>query len=153
VAAINSHAIAGGLVLALACDMRIAVDTGALYGLTEVRAGVPFPVAAMAVVKAELSPGAARELVLGGRNCDPARALSLRIVDELQAADQVLARGRALARELAAAPRQSYGRIKRQLRATALAEIERAQGANDPLHGNWIGDETAAAAARVLRGG
>jgi enoyl-CoA hydratase len=153
VAAVNGHAIAGGLVLALACDTRVAVDDGALFGLTEVRAGVPFPVAAMAVVRAELSPATARALVLGGKNHDPARAHALGIVDELQPAGQVLARSKVLARELAAAPRQSYGRIKRQLRQAALAEIERAQGTSDPLHGNWIGEETAAAAARVLRGG
>jgi enoyl-CoA hydratase len=152
VAAVNGHAIAGGLVLALACDVRVAVDDGALFGLTEVRAGVPFPVAAMAVVTAELTPATARELVLGGKNHDPARARALGIVDELQPAGQVLARSKVLARELAAAPRQSYGRIKRQLRQEGLAEIERAQGASDPLHGNWIGAETAAAAARVLRG-
>jgi len=152
VAAVNGHAIAGGLVLALACDMRIAVDDGALFGLTEVRAGVPFPVAAMAVVKAELSPAAGRELVLGGRNCDPARALALGIVDELQPAGEVRARSIVNARELAAAPRESYGKIKRQLRETPLGEIERALGGNDPLHGNWIGTETQAAAARVLRG-
>ena len=91
-------------------------------------------------------------MALGGKNCDPGRALSLGIVDELQPADQIWARSIARARELAAAPRQSYGRIKRQLRATALAEIERALGASDPLHGNWIGAETGAAAERVLRG-
>lgn len=153
VAAVNGHAIAGGLVLALACDMRIAVDSGALLGLTEVRAGVPFPVAAMAVVKAELPPATARVLVLGGRNCDPARALALGIVDELQPADRLQMRSIALARELAVAPRQSYGRIKRQLRETPLAEIERALGDSDPLHGDWIGVETKAAAERVLRGG
>jgi enoyl-CoA hydratase len=152
VAAVNGHAIAGGLVLALACDMRVAVDGGALFGLTEVRAGVPFPVAAMAVVKAELPPATKRELVLGGKNHDPARALELGIVDELQPAREVLSRSKVLARELAEAPRQSYSRIKRQLRREALAEIERAQGSNDPLHGNWIGEETTAAAARVLRG-
>jgi enoyl-CoA hydratase len=153
VAAVNGHAIAGRLVLALACDMRVGVSEGALFGLTEVRAGVPFPVAAMAVVKAELSPATARELVLGGKNHDPARALALGIVDELQPVNQVLVGSKAVARELAEAPKQSYGRIKRQLRHEALAEIERAQGASDPLHGNWIGDETASAAARVLRGG
>jgi enoyl-CoA hydratase len=153
VAAVNGHAIAGGLVLALACDMRVAVDGGALFGLTEVRAGVPFPVAAMAVVKAELSPAAARELVLAGKNHDAARALALGIADELQPADEVLARSKALARALAAAPRASYGRIKRQLRHAAIAEIEQGRGAGDPLHGSWIGEETAAAAAQVLRGG
>ena len=152
VAAVNGHAIAGGLVLALACDMRVVVDTGALLGLTEVRAGVPFPVAAMAVVNAELSAATARELVLGGKNYDSSRALALGMVDELQPAEQVLARSKAIARDLSAAPRESYGRIKRQLRQAASAEIERAQGA-DPLHGNWIGQETAAAAATVLRGG
>jgi enoyl-CoA hydratase len=153
VAAVNGHAIAGGLVLVLACDIRVAVDSGALFGLTEVRAGVPFPVAAMAVVKAELSPAAARELVLAGKNHDAARALALGIVDELRPAGEVLARSKAVARELAAAPRESYGRIKRQLRRAAIAEIEQAQGAGDPLQGSWIGQETAAAAARVLRGG
>lgn len=152
VAAVNGHAIAGGLVLALACDVRVAVDGGALLGLTEVRAGVPFPIEALAVVKAELSPAAARQLVLTGKNHDPAHALALGIVDELQPAEQVMARSKALARDLATALRDSYGRIKRQLRQSALAEIEQAQGAGDPLHDNWIGGETAAAAARVLRG-
>jgi enoyl-CoA hydratase/carnithine racemase len=39
--AINGYAIAGGLVLALCCDWRIAVKTPFLAGLTEVRVGVP----------------------------------------------------------------------------------------------------------------
>ena len=47
VGAINGHAIAGGLVLALCCDWRIAANAPLLAGLAEVRVGVPFPVGAM----------------------------------------------------------------------------------------------------------
>ena len=153
VAAINGHAIAGGLVLALACDKRVAVGSDALLGLTEVQVGVPFPVAAMAIVKAELAPAVARELVLGGRNRTSTEAAILGIVDELQPASTLLARSEALARELAGSPRQSYGVIKRQLRRDALTEIERALAGKDPLRDNWLFEETGAAAAQVLRRG
>jgi enoyl-CoA hydratase len=153
VAAVNGHAIAGGLVLMLACDWRLAVDRGALFGLTEIRAGVPYPAAANAVVQAELSPAAARELVLAGKNHGPERALALGIVDELQPAAAVLDRSEAKARELAMAPAEGYARIKRQLRGRALAEMAEAIAAGDPLRDNWLFAETQAAATRVLRQG
>src|SRR4051812_7941438 len=63
VAAVNGHAVAGGLILALCADFRVAA-LGARVGLTEVRVGIPYPVAAMMCVKAELDPRAARRLVL-----------------------------------------------------------------------------------------
>jgi enoyl-CoA hydratase len=151
VAAINGHAIAGGLVLMLACDWRVAVDREALFGLTEIRAGVPYPAAADAVVQAELVPAAARELVLAGKNHGPERALALGIVDELQPAAAVLERSEAKARELAMAPAEGYGRIKHQPRVRALAEMAQAIAAGDPLRENWLFAETQAAAARVLR--
>ncbi len=153
VAAVNGHAIAGGLVLALACDWRVAVERGALFGLTEIRAGVPYPVAANAVVQAELTPAAARELVLAGKNHGPDRALVLGIVDELKPASVVLERSQAKARELAMAPSEGYSRIKHQLRGHALAQMADAIAAGDPQHDNWLFAATQAAAARVLREG
>ena len=66
VTAVTGHAIAGGFILALCGDVRVAATVGR-HGLTEVRAGLPYPAAAMAVVRAELSKAAARELVLGRR--------------------------------------------------------------------------------------
>jgi enoyl-CoA hydratase len=62
---ITGHAIAGGMVLALCADYRVSSDSGR-YGLTEVAVGVPYPQAAIGVVRAELSPSAARVLTLRG---------------------------------------------------------------------------------------
>ena len=56
VAAINGHAIAGGCVLALACDLRVAVDRDATIGMNEVQVGIPFPAVPLAVTRHALSP-------------------------------------------------------------------------------------------------
>jgi len=81
------------------------------------------------------------------------RALRLGLVDELQPANSVLERSQAKARKLAMAPAEGYGRIKRQLRGHALAQMSAAITAGDPLRDNWLFEETQAAAARVLRQG
>ena len=76
IAAVTGHAIAGGLVLALCADLRVASLEGR-YGLTEVKVGVPYPQAAIGVVRAELATHAARSLVLGNRLIDGREALRL----------------------------------------------------------------------------
>jgi enoyl-CoA hydratase len=151
VAAINGHAIAGGLVLALACDWRVAIADGALFGLTEVSVGVAYPVAAMTIVRSELGCTAARQLVLGGTNHDSAHALSSGLVDELQTAEHVLPRSEAIARQLSAWPAEGYLRIKRQLRRDALSEIANAVAGEEPLHDKWILSGTAQVAEQFLR--
>lgn len=152
VAAVNGHCIAGGLIVALSCDYRIAAAGDYKIGLTEARVGVPFPVGPMAVVQGELAAPAARISVLLARNVAPQVALAQGLVDEVQPADQLLARAAQMAEEMAALPRSSYGRIKRHLRAAALARIDDAvRNQNDPVLGAWLNAETASASADVLR--
>jgi enoyl-CoA hydratase len=152
VCAVNGHAIAGGLILALCGDYRVCSTVGKL-GLTELRAGIPYPAAAIAVVNAELAPRAARLLVLGADLIDPATALELGCVDEQAAPEEVLPRALAHARELAKLPPAAYGQIKRQLRKEAIARIERAiSGEDDPLLDSWLSPETADAASATLQG-
>jgi len=106
IAAVTGHAIAGGLVLALCADLRIASLEGR-YGLTEVKVGVPYPQAAMGVVRAELATHAARRLVLN-RLIDRREALRLGLFDEALAPEAVLPRAVELATEMVAFPVDVY---------------------------------------------
>jgi len=52
---------------------------------------------------------------------------------------------------MASLPRASFGRIKRQMRAAALARIDEAvRNQNDPILDTWLTAETASASAEVL---
>jgi enoyl-CoA hydratase len=152
VCAVNGHAIAGGAILALCGDHRVGSTEGRL-GLTELRAGLPYPAAAMAVVLAELGPAAARSLVLRADLIDPEEALALGLVDELAPPDAVLDRALAVAGELAGLPGSAYPVVKRQLRGEAIAGMERVLSEeSDPLLAGWLAEDTAGATAAVLEG-
>jgi enoyl-CoA hydratase/carnithine racemase len=137
VCAITGHAIAGGMVLALCGDHRVASTEGR-YGLTEVKVGVPYPQAAIGVVRAELSPSAARVLALGNRLVDAAECVRLGAFDEALAPDEVLDRAVTVARELAAMPADVFARTKGELRGATLAAL-RISAERDPLLDAWLG--------------
>jgi enoyl-CoA hydratase len=136
VGAITGHAIAGGMVLALCTDIRVASSSGR-YGLTEVKVGVPYPQAAIGVVGAELTPQAARVLALGSELTDAAECERLGVFDEVLAAEDVLDRSLHVAARLAALVPEVYARTKRDLRAPALARMRAVLDA-DPLLDRWV---------------
>jgi enoyl-CoA hydratase len=148
VAAVNGHAAGGGLILALCADHRIGAES-ARYGLTEARVGIPYPAAAIGVVKAELAPGIARRLVLGAELIESATARQWGVLDELLPAERVLERALEVARELAELPPRAYAEVKRQLRGAALDAIEAAVE-KDPMGGAWLHAETAVAAEAII---
>jgi enoyl-CoA hydratase len=136
VCAITGHAIAGGFVLALCGDHRVASTEGR-YGLTEVKVGVPYPQAAIGVVRAELTPQAARVLALGNRLVDATECVRLGAFDEVVPPDQVLQRAVTVAGELAELPPAVYARTKNELRGATLAAL-RDSAASDPLREAWV---------------
>jgi enoyl-CoA hydratase len=136
VGAITGHAIAGGFVLALCTDIRIASSAGS-YGLTEVKVGVPYPQAAIGVVAAELAPHAARALAFGSQLIDGAECLGLGAFDEVVEPEQVIPRALEVAAGLAAFPADVYARTKRELRGATTARL-RAAAAEDPLLARWV---------------
>jgi enoyl-CoA hydratase len=149
---VNGHAIAGGMILALCGDYRVCTRGEAKLGLTEVRAGMPYPEVAMAIVRAELAPPAARVVALGAELVGPEAALELDLVDELCDPDDVLDRAIEVATGYAALPRAGYAYAKQQLRGDAVRSLRRIvdEGADPLLTKGWVDDESAGAAAAIL---
>jgi enoyl-CoA hydratase len=86
VAAINGHAYAGGLITALACDYRVAVDT-AQFSLNEVPIGIPMPSVYIEMMRHAIGPMPTSLLTLSGIVIDTAEAYRLGLVHECCSTD------------------------------------------------------------------
>lgn len=99
---------------------------------------MPYPQAAIGVVRAELSPSAARVLTLRGQLTDAGECLRLGAFDEVVVGPaDVLPRALEVATELAALPADVYARTKLDLRGPALTAMRSGADA-DPLLGQWV---------------
>jgi enoyl-CoA hydratase len=117
VALVNGHAIAGGCVITLCCDYRVAAPNPKIkIGLNEVALGVRFPPRILSIAKARVPPRHATEVLLGAGLFDPAAAARLGLVDEV--ADDADAVARARLGKLASSPAEAYALTKRDLRGT-----------------------------------
>ena len=116
VAALPGHTIGGGMVLALACDRRLAVPGEYQLGLPEVTVGIAYPETAWRIVDAGLDATVKRRMVLDGKPVDPHEAHDLGIVDALVPAGEILDRAISLADALSQAA--GYAIVKAQLRGT-----------------------------------
>jgi enoyl-CoA hydratase len=125
VAAINGHAIAGGCVLACACDQRIMARGRWRIGVNELIVGVPFPLAVVEIMRAAMAANHARTAVLTGRTYGPDEALACGLVDELSDEPSLLERATTVAAGLAAIPAGSYRLTKETLVRPALEACAR----------------------------
>jgi len=142
IAAIGGWCLAGGLELALWCDLRIATPT-ATFGCFERRWGVPLVDGGTQRLPRVVGLGRALELILTGRPVEAEEALRIGLVNELVPVGRALERALELAEALAAFPQET-------LLADRRAAIE---GAAMPLAEGLalehrLGRETLAAAAR-----
>jgi enoyl-CoA hydratase len=133
IAAINGHAIAGGYILAAACDHRVLADGTAQLGLSELRVGVPFPTEAIEIVRHALGTQRATELALGAALYDPPSALHKGFVDEVVPADQLDGTAIRHARTRYQQGPEAYLLAKRQLQHPAWENIARSAPTEDTL--------------------
>ena len=151
VAAVNGHAIAGGCILACACDYRIMADGAGSVGVPELRVGVPFPAVPLEIVR-RLVPGRyIDEVILRGRTYDPADALERGLIDEIVAPTDLEERALEIAFEMAAVGAESFSLSKRQLRRPHLDAMDlTAELYDDEVHSLWRADESHAAIRAYL---
>src|SRR6185295_1399267 len=123
-AMVNGHAIAGGLVMALACDYRLGVEGDYRIGLNEVAIGASFPKVAFEIVRLRLPHARASEMLLGAALYPASQAIRLGVVDELLPADGFAATVLRRAARMGAFPREAYAHTKAALVAEAVARVE-----------------------------
>ena len=81
VAAVNGHAVAGGCVLALACDYRVGTEGEFKIGMTELSHGLPLPAVASEIPRGALTPQTYRTVVMSGVLMEPEIAKQVGIFD------------------------------------------------------------------------
>ncbi|MBV9337410.1 MAG: crotonase/enoyl-CoA hydratase family protein [Solirubrobacterales bacterium] len=150
IAAVAGHAVAGGLELALWCDLRVA-EEGAVFGVFCRRWGVPLIDGGTVRLPRLVGLSRAMDIVLTGRPVGAPEALAIGLVNRVVPDGSSRAAAEALARELAAFP-QTCLREDR----LSLLEQEGLEGpaalANEFAHGLRSLEDVAAGMARFRAG-
>lgn len=103
IAAVSGHAVAGGLELALWCDLRVADET-AVFGVFCRRWGVPLIDGGTVRLPRLIGQSRALDMILTGRPVDAAEALSMGLANRVVPAGTAREAAEQLARDLAAFP-------------------------------------------------
>jgi enoyl-CoA hydratase len=123
VAAINGHALGGGLELALTCDFRFAARVdGALIGLPEVRLGLLPGAGGTQRLTRIVGPARATELIMKGIQLSPEEAADDGIVHFLVEPDELEAKARDYTIRLARQAPIALRGIKRAIRAASTPD-------------------------------
>jgi len=121
VAAITGHAIAGGAMLAFACDLRFMAEGPFRLHLNEVAIGLPLPTWAITLAESAVPPRRRTEAILHARAYAPDEALDRNIIHGVaRPAGLVLDEALAAATPLAALDQKAYALSKTRYRAKAV---------------------------------
>ena len=151
IAAIHGHCVGGAVVLAAACDLRVAADD-AVFSIPEVDLGIPLAWSGIPRLVRELGPALTKELVLTCRPFGAHEAREMRFVNRVVAGDELDDEVRRLADKLASQPAYALATTKRHVNAVAEEAGSTAESARDAetLRAALRDEESRAAMARYL---
>lgn len=143
IAAINGHAVAGGAILACACDARLMARGSGRIGVPELKVGVPYPRLALEVLRFAVGARHLQELVYGGSTYPPEEARARGLVDEVVDGEKLMDLAMERAGAFAALPARAFHHTKKALRRPALERWEADAPSSDPqVLEMWSAPET-----------
>ena len=125
VAAINGHAVAGGCVLACACDRRVMVREPGRIGVTELLVGLPFPTLAFEIMRLVAASQHFEDVIFSGATFPPQDGAERGLVHEIVEAEELLGRAKAAAVTLATIAPAAFALTKRQSREPVMDRYQR----------------------------
>lgn len=141
-AAIAGHAPAGGCVLALCCDWRVMAEGPFGIGLNETQVGIAIPPGIMRLMQRTVGARQAEALLLAGAMVESSRALDIGLVDELAAADAVVARAADRINLLLDLPRAPMLATRKLLRADLVEAVSPASMQLEQCLESWRSADT-----------
>ncbi|MDA0993689.1 MAG: enoyl-CoA hydratase/isomerase family protein [Proteobacteria bacterium] len=116
IARLHGWCVGGGLVLAAACDLRIAADT-TLFSIPEIDLGIPLAWGGIPRLVREIGPALTKELVATCRQFDSQEALSAGFLNRVVKLDELEKAVQQLALQIAAKPANPVAVTKRHVNA------------------------------------
>ncbi len=147
VAALHGWVVGGGVVLALACDLRVAAD-GTRFSIPEVDLGIPLAWFGVPLLVREVGPAVAKELVITCRPFDASEALRLGMLNRVVPPDVLLQTVEELAQVVAGKPRVAVEVTKRHVNRATFTDHD---PGSDGLVAALSDPEALAAARRYLQ--
>ncbi len=143
IAALNGHTIAGGCMLALACDSRIMTSGKAKISLNEISFGSSVFAGSVDMLKFCVGHKNAESILYSGAMYTAEEAIQLGLIDQVTSPENLMDEARKVARDLAAKEKLAFRAIKGILRKPVAEEmVKREKDSIREFVDIWYSEET-----------
>jgi enoyl-CoA hydratase/carnithine racemase len=150
IAALNGHTFAGGIILALACDVRVMARGAHGLGVSGINLGLALPRGVMNMAINAVGHGHARRLFLTGETITPETAHAMGLVHDLVEPGETLARACSRAEDLGAKSPEAFRKIHRMFdELSGRGELDSDKAQLELFLDTWFSDAAVATRARV----
>lgn len=149
IALIHGYCIGGGVMVALAADIRYCSDD-AQFGIPAAKLGVGYPHEATSTLVALVGPGQAAEILFSGRRIDADEAARIGLVNRVFPKHELDGAVDALAHEIAANAPLSHVAHQRSIHAAVTADPAERAGVDEATAAAWASDDFREGASSFL---